>query len=615
MKNLSLQKKFMLLFFGIFFIPFAVLTFFSLSLSRKMMEQNTILHLQNLVEVKETAIEQWLQERIMDGKMLALSQEVRGWDPKRMEPYLDFKKKLHPGYRELLVVDRKGTEVRNRPSGRVWEGEEWFQEAMEKGIYVSSPQRISPSEPPLVIIALLIHDENEQPIGVLKELVAMDYVAQLIVEAHLGKTGKLFLANRKGEILLQGKRSEIPPQEIQRVRYFEKFSFQPTHTAVYQGYEGNEVLGSWKWIPGLHCFLIAEQEATEAFQQIRRLTGQALLILLISIGAIFVIAYWAIRSVTHPIELLNEAVASFGEGQFHKALVIDRKDEIGKLMEGFTRMAGQLKKAYGELEGKVKASNKELEQAYYLLKQRQEQLIRSEKMAALGQLSAGLAHEIRNPLTSIKLFVQSLEKEVDLDEAQREDFRIIQKEIDRLNGMVVRFLTFARPEEPHWQPVQLPRRVMDALNLLGTRMKNQKIRVVISLPPDLPPVNGDPQQLDQVVLNLLLNAVEAMPGGGTLEVRLAKSVMAETQEGYLQLRIRDTGPGIAAKDRPRLFDPFFTTKEGGTGLGLSIAYSVAQKHGGQIEVDSEEGRGATFILSLPFLKEEPWKKSSSSTMT
>ena len=130
------------------------------------------------------------------------------------------------------------------------------------------------------------------------------------------------------------------------------------------------------------------------------------------------------------------------------------KDEIGKLVAGFNIMAEKLKKAYADLEGKIEASNKELEIAYQMLKQRQEQLIRSEKMAALGQLSAGIAHEIRNPLTSIKIFIQSLEKEIDLDENQKEDFRIIMKEIDRINENITRFLNFARPEEPLFQTDQ-----------------------------------------------------------------------------------------------------------------------------------------------------------------
>jgi signal transduction histidine kinase len=599
LRNLNLRKKFTILFLAIFFIPFGILTFFSLSMSRGMIKQNTTLHLQNLVEVKETAIEQWIQERIRDGKILTNSREIKSLDPQKIEPLLKFKRGLHPAYGELLVVDAKGKEISSLPSRRTFEKEDWFQQAMAKELYISPPMRPRASENPFFVVSLLIKDGEGRALGVLKELIEMDYVAELIFEPHLGKTGKLLLANLRGELLLHERQSELIRHGISRVPYFEKFQFQPTYTGVYEDPQGNEVLGAWKWISGLECYLIAEQDTQEAFQQIPQLTKRALIIFAISTLVILLVAYWAVGTVTRPIQMLSETVTSFAMGDFQKAMVMDRADEIGKLVEGFTQMAARLKKAHGELEGKVKASNTELEKAYYLLKQRQEQLIRSEKMAALGQLSAGVAHEIRNPLTSIKIFIQALEKEIDPDENQQEDFRIIRKEIDRLNEIVVRFLNFARPEEPQFQPVDIYGLLMDTLNLLMARIKNSGIQLEPSLSPDLPPVQGDPKQLDQVLLNLLLNAIEAMPRGGTLRVRSAVRAVPETQGKVLQLVIQDTGPGIKEQDRAYLFDPFFTTKDGGTGMGLSIAYSIVQKHNGQIEVESKEGQGASFILSLP----------------
>jgi two-component system NtrC family sensor kinase len=613
MKNLTLRKKFSLLFLGIFCVPFGLLTFLSASMSRGVLEQNTMLHFQNLVEIKETAIEQWVQERIRDGRMLIESGEIKSLDPKRMEPLLNFKKDLHKGYPEFLVADLKGKEIAIRPPRRNLEKEEWFRGAMDKGLYVSSPIVLESSEFPVLIISLLIKDRAGKALGVLKEVVSMDYVAHLIFESYLGETGKFYLANPRGEILLEKRPSDLPIQGMPRVPYFENVPFRPFHTAVYVNSRGNEVLGSWKWVQGLGCYLIAEQDTKEAFHQSHLLTRRAFILFVASTLAVLLIAYWAVGTVTRPLRSLGETVASFSEGQFQKAIVADRKDEIGKLMDGFTKMAAKLEKAYAALEGKVQASNTELEKAYFMLKQKQEQLIRSAKMAALGQLSAGVAHEIRNPLTSIKIFIQSLEKQLDLDETQQEDFRIIKKEMDRLNEIVIRFLNFARPEEPQFQAVNMRGLVMDALNLLVPRIRNNGIRLVISLAPDLPAVKGDPKQLDQVLLNLLLNAVEAMPMGGTLEVRSGLKTVPESEGKLLQIVIRDSGPGIGREEQARLFDPFFSTKEGGTGLGLSIVYSIVQKHDGQIDVESELGKGTSFILSLPLFQEEGWKKSSSST--
>jgi two-component system NtrC family sensor kinase len=323
------------------------------------------------------------------------------------------------------------------------------------------------------------------------------------------------------------------------------------------------------------------------------------------------ISYWVIGRVTGPVKHLSETVASFADGHFGKTVSTNREDEIGKLIAGFNMMAEKLKKAYKELEGKVEASNKELEIAYQMLKQRQEQLIRSEKMAALGQLSAGIAHEIRNPLTSFKIFIQSLEKEIDLDDNRKEDFRIIMKEIDRINENIARFLNFARPEEPLFQAIRVSSLVKDTVNLLAAKLKSSGIRLDISLPDEDPPVEGDPKQLTQVFLNLLLNAVEAMPQGGTLTISSVVKVNPDTLQESFQLVIKDTGQGIPEKDQPYLFDPFFTTKAGGTGLGLSIVYSIIQKHNGRIEVESELGKGSSFILSLPIQKEGAWRAFSS----
>jgi len=447
--------------------------------------------------------------------------------------------------------------------------------------------------------------------GVLKELTDLTYITELISESKLGETGKLFIVNPQGEFVVSNRLIELLKKGTSRVPYFEKIQLQPGYTGVYTDYMGHEVLGSWKWIPTLRCYLIAEQDIKEAFYEINLLVNKAFFIFIISIGFILGISYWVVGRVTDPIKRLSETVASFGDGHFGKTVSTGRADEIGKLVTGFNVMAEKLKKAYAELEGRVEASNKELEIAYQMLKQKQEQLIRSEKMAALGQLSAGIAHEIRNPLTSIKIFIQSLQKEMDLDEDQEEDFRIIMKEIDRINENITRFLNFARPEEPLFQAINTSALVKNTVNLLAAKLRTSGIHLDISLPDQQPPVEGDPKQLAQVFLNLLLNAVEAMPQGGTLTISSAVKLNPENQKEFLQLTIKDTGHGIPEKDRPYLFDPFFTTKTGGTGLGLSIVYSIIQKHNGRIEVESELGEGSSFILSLPVQKEGAWRESSS----
>jgi two-component system, NtrC family, sensor kinase len=609
MKVHSLHSKFMLLFFLFFFVPYGLLTLFSVYMSKGMMKKSTMDHLQNLVEIKETAIEQWLKERILDGKTIAESQEIRSLDPKRIKPFLSLIKQVDPAYIELWVLNVKGQIVSGNLSHASFAEEKWFQRALEDGTFILSPTLQPDSRQSAITVSILLKDAQDRPAGVLKALVSLTYVSELIAESQLGETGEFFIVNPQGEFALFKKSGELLKQGISRVPYFDKIPPRPTTTGVYTDYTGNEVLGSWKWIPSLRCYLIAEQDTKESFLEIALLVKKAFIIFLVSTFFILGISYWVVVRVTGPIKHLSEAVTSFADGHFSKTVSTRRKDEIGTLITGFNLMAEKLNTAYTALEGKVEASNKELESAYQLLKQRQEQLIQSGKMAALGQLSAGIAHEIRTPLTSIKIFIQSLEKEIDSDEHQKEDFRIIKKEIDRMNEIISRFLHFARPEDPLLQAIRISPLVKETVNLLAARLKSNDIQVDLFLADEGAPLEGDPKQLTQVFLNLFLNAIEAMPHGGTLTIRSAVKTDPDSRQDFLQVIVKDTGHGVPAKERAHLFDPFFTTKTGGTGLGLSIVYSIIQKHNGRIEVESEMGKGSAFILWLPIGKEGAWGQS------
>jgi two-component system, NtrC family, sensor kinase len=601
----------MLLFFIFFLVPYGLLTSFSVSMSRGMMKKGTTDHLQNLVEVKETAIEQWIKERVSDGRSIAASQEIKSLDPKRMGPFLSLAKHLERAYLEIWVLNLKGIVVSGFLSKSSFEKEEWFRRAVGEGTFISSPRPLEQSLQPAMIVSFAIRDAEGRFVGVLKEDIDLTYISDLISESKLGKTGKLFIVTPQGEIVLHHGLIELLKNGTARVPYFEGKQWNATYTGVYKDYKGNEVLGSWKWIPSLRGYLIAEQDTKEAFYEINLLAKKAFIVFIISTFLILGISYWVIGRVTSPLLRLGKAVDLFADGRFGETLLTNRKDEIGKLIGGFNVMAEKLKKAYAKLEGKVEVSNKELEIAYQMLKQGQEQLIQSEKMAALGQLSAGIAHEVRTPLTSIKIFIQSLEKEIELDENQKEDFRIIMKEIDRINENITRFLNFARPEEPLFQAINVSLLMKETVNLLAAKLRNSGIRLDLSLPDEPPPLEGDPKQLIQVFLNLLLNAAEAMPHGGTLTIRSTVRMNPDSRQECLELMIKDTGQGIHEKDRTHLFDPFFTKKAGGTGIGLSIVYSIIQKHNGRIEVESEVGKGSSFIVSLPIKKEKPWREFSS----
>ena len=222
------------------------------------------------------------------------------------------------------------------------------------------------------------------------------------------------------------------------------------------------------------------------------------------------------------------------------------------------------------------------------------QLIRSEKLAALGQLAAGIAHEIRNPLTSINILIHSLASNLPSGASQKEDLKVIEEEIHRINEIVDQFLRFAKPAPPLLGKAEVVSIFEETLQLLRPQIEKQRIIIQKEFQP-LPPILMDREQMKQVILNLLLNAVQAMPKGGHLALK------GHLPEGdrWIKLSIQDSGLGIPGEDIDKLFDPFFSTKEGGVGLGLSIAHRIIDQHRGKIEVESTLGKGTLFTVWLP----------------
>ncbi len=246
---------------------------------------------------------------------------------------------------------------------------------------------------------------------------------------------------------------------------------------------------------------------------------------------------------------------------------------------------------YRELAETLAETNRRLEQA-------QEEARRSERLAALGQLSAGLAHELRNPLAVIKGSAETLTRKLaNTDPITTEMASYISSEVNRMNALVTRFLDFARPHKLEEREEQIPPLIERALKAARERWPDAKVEVERHLAADLPNVNLDGGLIEQVFTNLALNAYEAMgPGGGKL--RVAAVPISDGKRG-VEITFQDTGPGIPAELREQIFNPFFTTKETGVGLGLSIVSKIVDDHRGSIRVTSEPGKGACFTVFLP----------------
>jgi PAS domain S-box-containing protein len=231
-------------------------------------------------------------------------------------------------------------------------------------------------------------------------------------------------------------------------------------------------------------------------------------------------------------------------------------------------------------------------------KKSKEIIRRMDRLSSLGQLSAGIAHEIRNPLSGIKLNLQMLSKKI-MDPESIEKISDSLEGIGRINNLIKSVLSFARPAAPKFKRDYLQRVFKDTVSIMESQLKRKKIRVTMDLPAAVPAISFDENQIRQVFVNLLLNAVEGMPDGGTIKITGSIDDYEPGKPGLFRLVISDNGVGIRHDLLPKIFDPFFTTKPEGTGLGLSIVHKILEQHKAIIEVESSEGGGAAFTLTFP----------------
>ncbi|MCD6249926.1 MAG: PAS domain-containing protein [candidate division Zixibacteria bacterium] len=250
---------------------------------------------------------------------------------------------------------------------------------------------------------------------------------------------------------------------------------------------------------------------------------------------------------------------------------------------------------------------KELQQAYDELKQLQEQLIQSEKMASIGQIAAGVAHEINNPISGIMVYLHSLANDIENDQFDRKQALTFlndsKHELTRCSKIIKRLLDFSRQSQPMLAPLNLDNILDESYSILDYRAKLQDIEMVYHIDSGLPRIEADSDQLKQVFLNLILNAIQAMPHGGHLTIRATQANDRERptkNTKVVLIDVEDTGCGISKENIDKVFTPFFTTKEKGEGigLGLAVAYGIIKRHGGDLRVKSSKGKGTTFSIFL-----------------
>ena len=316
---------------------------------------------------------------------------------------------------------------------------------------------------------------------------------------------------------------------------------------------------------------------------------------------IVLVSVFLAKRLSTPLRKLEEISRKVAGGEYDHEFTARGPREIEQLAHSLNTMAKQLAAEKRELEEWTNTLEKKVNERSEEMKKINAQLFRSEKLASLGKLAAGVAHEINNPLTGVLTNSSLLLEDLDPGDPRREDVEVMVNETIRCREIVKRLLDFAKQTKPQKRLANINGLIENIILLVRNQASFRNITIEKQLDAGIPDVLVDPDQIQQVFVNIILNAAEAMTKGGKLIVRSS----ARPDRGAILVSFADNGPGIPESVREKIFDPFYTTKEHGTGLGLSISYGIVEQHGGTVSVESAVGAGSTFIIELPVIASEP----------
>ena len=402
--------------------------------------------------------------------------------------------------------------------------------------------------------------------GDLDAILIVDRGMSVIAHSSRDAVGKIY----SDDALLKGIREKIATTHLQG----------KTVSITAPLYLRNEVIGGMKVI-------LSSRDIKEAAAK-----AQRLIFFYVALNSVILIVFGSIllsRTIVRPIDELVMVTDAVASGDLNQHIKVRRLNEIGMLAESFNRMTNRIRAGKEALEANIRH-----------LKAAQDEVIRAEKMATVGRLAAGIAHEIGNPLSAILGYTDIIQKGAGRED-EAEYLRRIQTEIQRINRIVNGLLDYARPGEFKLAEINVNEVLESSIDLVSAQKGFDRIDIKLNLSDTLI-VMADPHQLQQVLINLFINASDAMPDGGTLTVD-AKYKMQDTEE-FVEMSVADTGAGISDDEIRKIFDPFYTTKEPGkgTGLGLAICMRIIESFGGRIEVTSKKGEGSRFSVLLPVIR-------------
>ena len=413
------------------------------------------------------------------------------------------------------------------------------------------------------------------PVGEVVIALNYDKVIALVLEVKVGEQGYAFMVDRQGRTIAhpfyrpyEYNLSKYPDPRLREFVVNMMMGEAGWKTYYHMG----EKAAAYAPVPAMNWSLAVtipieefKKEASSLGQNVVQVVVATVFLTALVVG---ILSYNLLR----PVRRLAAATERIASGDLSQEIAVKSKDELGLLTQSFNRMIRNLREIQSEL-------------------------IRSEKLISMGRLSAGVAHEIRNPLNAMKGAIIYLQRRKSGDPLIQEYTQLVLEEIERLDRFVTEFLYFAKQSAPKPILTSLNDLIHNTLTLFDEPLRRKRIEVKKNLDPNLSSVYVDPHQMEQVLLNLVINAVDAMPQGG--ELHISSRVDGNTNNPKVVVRIRDNGVGIPESQIRNIFDPFYSTKEGGTGLGLPISLGIVESHDGELRIHSVEGRGTEAVIELP----------------
>jgi signal transduction histidine kinase len=587
-------------------IPLLFMGYQGYYFARAAVQQEVFLHMQAVAKAKRLAIESWMAERTEDMRGLTadpairescstLSGRTRAAALDRLTHILSVFQEQSRSYACLCLYDVKGepvvcTNARHNLLVPEFVRSVLYQDVMTASEPVAGPIYLSRDIGPSMHLAATVRDEAGKPQAIVVATLALAQTLNPIIldTTGLGHTGQAYLIG-EDKVMLTPSRFMNHPSPLTHTMDSEGIRRALNGTSgagVYTGFEGQPVLGAWEFLPQQEWALIAEMDGHEAFAPLAILRRNALIVAVLTLAAIVMVVAGVTRSISRPIRQLADASLEVSQGNFERTVVVRLRDELGELAERFNLMVHSLKD-----------SRASLQDAYDSLLRAQRKLVQSERLAAVGELAASVVHELRNPLSAVRMNVRIIETKCGSDPALAEHFALARTQIERLDALLEDLLDYAKPITLNRQPVMVKDWVADALRTFESERAAKDLRVNADMPAARLVLPADHDRLVQVLLNVLANAAQASLIGGTIHLRAAS--VTEDEATMLRLMVQDHGAGMNAETLARVFEPFFTTRKAGTGLGLPNARKLVEAHGGTLTLESRVGEGTTATILIP----------------